>query len=537
MTDAILLQSFVPRYESIRYKIGNRSWKNGFQNIFLYGVPFSGRSNGVIALRHARLIHCLLRESGRSSDTVHLLELGAGHGILSKHILDALNQHYPDIYERVQLTLSDYSAEVLQVLAQSRFLAPHRDKLSFLRLIEDISGPLYGQRFDYVFSAYLYDTFPCRHIELGKRVSEYLVKTALPAGLTLFDTRVFPPEKITASELADLCKTSPDVFADEFGPKIAPYLAETFEKVPVEETMPAEGVAFLTEFKHYSGYSGLLLNVSFEAITHIRTVIGYLKEHGAYLFSDVFVGPNAPATAASLTRAARFISYFPVTMDCLAFQYHSLHGITIQRYPKENVVDCLITKEQTSSLAKEFKRRFATSGTEPVRVMITRIHETESRTVPLTELWPESIEPEYRSDYFLLQSLLHFFLTQQRYDDAKTVAEEMLTHYQELAVDAFRALAFPEIKKKRRQSLAEQYLKQVLTLCPQDSAAYHLLGNYYCLKKQYSLAKEAYLSALRFYPDTVLNGNRECLSDFWQLLDVLMWIHDLTGECKVVPAI
>ncbi|MFK8058074.1 MAG: SAM-dependent methyltransferase [Saprospiraceae bacterium] len=92
-------------------KEGIRAWQNGT-------VPHHMTSNSMVGKTYAELILGLLRDlaqKGRTSETVYIMELGAGHGRLAYHVL----KHLEQLVARLSIVLLPYCYIISDIAEES----------------------------------------------------------------------------------------------------------------------------------------------------------------------------------------------------------------------------------------------------------------------------------------------------------------------------------------------------------------------------------------------------------------------------------
>ncbi len=111
----------------------------------------------------AREIHEMWLILGRPSD-FDLIEPGAGRGWLSKGILSAAKDHYPDLYPSLRVSL----------IEKNRFLREFRaERTTWYSDMTEIEGPLVGC----IISNELIDSFPVHRVECRDGIKEVYVNS------------------------------------------------------------------------------------------------------------------------------------------------------------------------------------------------------------------------------------------------------------------------------------------------------------------------------------------------------------------------
>src|SRR5688572_20774187 len=101
-----ILQSPVSAYASIRHELSSLSWQqHALGNFFCEKVPFSYTTGKICASKILHILaHCF---SPHPSSALQWLELGAGLGFLSRHLLDVSKVEFPELHSQLKVWVSD----------------------------------------------------------------------------------------------------------------------------------------------------------------------------------------------------------------------------------------------------------------------------------------------------------------------------------------------------------------------------------------------------------------------------------------------
>ena len=120
-----LVQDYVSRCDTIRMQLATISWTKGLSNYFVHHVPWQYTSGPYMAAKTIELLDALNQKG-----PLTILEIGAGSGLLAKHILDKLKQSNPEQYETISYVLTDSSLSQLNTITNQAIFEQHRSKLT-----------------------------------------------------------------------------------------------------------------------------------------------------------------------------------------------------------------------------------------------------------------------------------------------------------------------------------------------------------------------------------------------------------------------
>src|SRR5688572_3946763 len=112
----ITVQPSHPRYQSLRMQLAAEIWENGISTFFTEYVPFSVTTGKEFASKIAELWASYLKLSNLPKTDLHILEFGAGLGMLSKHLLDMIKTEHAVLYDQTFFHISDSSDIIYQEL-------------------------------------------------------------------------------------------------------------------------------------------------------------------------------------------------------------------------------------------------------------------------------------------------------------------------------------------------------------------------------------------------------------------------------------
>lgn len=247
-----MIQDYVSRYDTVRMKLSELSWSKGIANYFYQSVPWQYTTSQYLAQKVCTIIS-QLPEKG----PIHLLELGAGCGLLTKHILDQLRSFHAPIFDRVKVMITDSSKHQIDHIKSGNFLAEYRDKL----MVQELSAMTidYGFEPTLIYFSNLIDATPTIHVEVQDGMAyERVIQTIIPDWVM---------ERFAVTSLDALLK-HPDAYI--FGQSLVGLLEETHTLVRLPETVGKEIQAYVEQ---YDCPNGALFNVQLPMIHVFRSWI------------------------------------------------------------------------------------------------------------------------------------------------------------------------------------------------------------------------------------------------------------------------
>ena len=188
----------------MRNDVSGCAWEQGLGTFFYEGVPFSFSTGATFAAVIADVLHAVYADKSG----LFVEELGAGLGMLSVHVLQALREKSPDLFLKTQLHVTEFSQTLARELCDTGVFSAFLDRVTLAQ--EDCRG-MSGRSPDVVLMAYVFDAIPARQLVFqAGSWWERRVTLTLPERL-VWDGRSFPPCPVAAAAL--LSETGPMAFS------------------------------------------------------------------------------------------------------------------------------------------------------------------------------------------------------------------------------------------------------------------------------------------------------------------------------------
>ena len=188
----------------MRNHVSGVAWEQGIGTFFYEGVPFSFSTGATFAGVIAEVLHAVYADK----PALFVEELGAGLGMLSVHVLQALRDKSPELFLKTKLHVTEFSQTLARELYDTGVFAEFSDRVS---LGQEDCRRMSGRCPDVVLMAYVFDAIPARQLvfQAGAWWERHVTLT-LPDRL-LWDGRSFPPSQVAAVSL--LSETGPLPFS------------------------------------------------------------------------------------------------------------------------------------------------------------------------------------------------------------------------------------------------------------------------------------------------------------------------------------
>lgn len=213
------VQGASTRAESVRAAYAEAAWREGTAAFITNSVPFSYSSGPLLAKSTASVVRDL---ASRIEGELRILELGAGIGYLSRHVLQRLKEKSPEIYSRCRFIVTDGSPDVVEQVKRRGIFRGVDDSVAVE--VVDVQSPeeILNRRPHLVLMSYLLDSIPPEHTLNGEPVR---FVTNVHADAVLWDTTEWPPRFLSGHALAEALR-SPAAFSPATVRRAAAQLVE-----------------------------------------------------------------------------------------------------------------------------------------------------------------------------------------------------------------------------------------------------------------------------------------------------------------------
>ncbi|MGE4169411.1 MAG: SAM-dependent methyltransferase [Candidatus Margulisiibacteriota bacterium] len=477
-----LVQSFVPRPESVRAHLAQLTWKKGTDAFFTQKIPFAGRNGPAFAEKIAKAIAAVAAQVEDAQ--YHVYDLGAGMGLLSRFALDALAKDYPGVYAKLVWHLVEGSQAMVDQWAQSPQFADHREKLRFE--IANVMDPDWQLPEPALFclSSYLWDALPTRHVVVRQgRFFEIVVQTEWIAEPVVVDVSRPEPKPIPMDELVALLADFSNPKTQLLAPQLAAVIQETYTEVPVETAShwtQQQRDSLKNSLASHPEWEGCTVNVIPELDTHLASVWAGLHPKGVYCVSDFGWVSVAPCPVKQLMTTYGMAQFHGVQFQLATDRVLEWGGQCWHTLRKPGTTqEWLMAKDQASI---EAVSPLFELSTDPIS---DRIGDALDELNALSPEDPgyldkidqlcEPLSQHDRQDHFFLKNLGVTLFQAGYLDQALAVAEQLLDVYKECAVWGF-LIAGWVYQKQNELSMASQCFQTVIMVCPTLSVGYLSLG-------------------------------------------------------------
>lgn len=194
MSNAKVLQPFVSRFESLRVRLHNETFRRLGTSIFEQeGIPYTGRSSPHFA---KEMVQKFAKQALKFKQKKYIVyELGCGNGLLALFFLDILQISYPEIYSTTYIYLFDNSELIIRDLKKSAMFSHHQERV-FMETTDVLKLNFQPRPF-FVYFVNLLDSLSCRHIRVeNNKAFEIKISTLQKDNNILEATGLVPIEEI-----------------------------------------------------------------------------------------------------------------------------------------------------------------------------------------------------------------------------------------------------------------------------------------------------------------------------------------------------
>lgn len=436
-----------------------------------------------------------------------MAELGAGMGLLSRHVLDALRRNAPDAYASCRLLVSDYADTFVQDVLHSGVFNDHIPHFQPVRSDIYALDKTAFNRPALVFMANLFSSLECRHLRVQDgQLTELLVGTYLSRDSIVTDGRHWPPKVLTETHLAELIRTKNRAALSYLAPKLAVFLDEAFTARPVslQDEFSDEDRKLLSRLIPLFPGKGLFEFNFFPGLTGIfRSLWQQLDETALVAIYDF----GYPSVDSSKGYKDLFVTYGYVLACPLFFPQVELAaemaGFTVTRRYGEAGDDqvLLLGKNLGTKALTDMGAFFPREPKQNIETCMNAIWalpaEPEMAQAVFARL--NTLSSSEKSDYFLLVNCAEKLLESGDYENALILARESLSCYASMGLSSY-LISGQCYLHLDRDADAEAAFKQVLTLSADFPAAHLNLASLYANQKRYELARHHFTRFLRCVP-------------------------------------
>ena len=465
----LYLEGPVSRHRSIRIKLSNLSWDWGVANFFIQQVPFSFTTGKLLASAIAKIMQIYTRHT--DNPLTKAAELGAGTGLLSKHILDYLYNHDTTLFDQLTIHISDYSKQVVQDIQESRLfeqLTEHIHLEPMNALSPKFDKPANPQ---VIVASYLLDSLPHHHLIFKQgKLYETQLTSHIPNDATLIDSTCYPPQILNAPKIKDLFTKKLSKQHRILSQKLIDLLVETSSEIPIEDTsLTKKEIKILYDFcDTLPKNKTISFNYGPFYQKWLTTLYKTLPEQGMIIITDF--GQTQPVgyeqkELMSVFNVTCFYSiYFPLLIhfatksgfQCCASQNHDGHSqilILHKGFKKPLIEKALLPITETTNYNQ-------------INNVLENIHAYPNNKQLPTKIAQDffTLSPEERSDHFLLSQLALIMGKHNYLNEAKAYAQQSLLFCPNLAIGTYSLLGYLE-KQDKNLEKAGYYFKKCLDCC------------------------------------------------------------------------
>ena len=301
-SDRLIVQKPTGRCDSIGMQLTQLLWNRGPMPLFKEDTPFSFSTGLHFSHYLLKFFTEYFQKSGRHY--AHIYDMGAGLGLLSKHILEVMNNDEPDMAQKVAYHVSDYSKSMVDHIHHQGLLKAFNHQVTLD--VMAVTSPLFKEDAPphIMMLIHVLNALPSRHYEVEDgRIYELLVETSIPNNAVMLDPTVFPPTVIDSEGIKDLLLGATTERKTTLLPLLTERLEESWSWVPLQESTASDEEKRLIEdfVDSLESSSKLRFNFSLAAYQAIHRLLdaahddamliiydcGYTRFESLYSFTDL----------------------------------------------------------------------------------------------------------------------------------------------------------------------------------------------------------------------------------------------------------
>lgn len=254
----MIIQKYLSRFENPRFKLSQEAFINSDLSVFFSEkIPFADRTGEVFAQKLVELLISRVQKLP-NQDKIIIYELGSGHGLLAKRILDVLEKRFNPLYQRTILYITDSSPSLIKALKKSKIFAIHSNHTQIQ--VMDVANPKFSKSPNFVYFTNSIDSLPCRHLIIRNGQSwEIMIQTNIKPG--------FDPNHLSPAAIEEKYQAYPIDQSSSMTTEEKEDLKELVSSLPADSNIS-------------------VFNYNFVARKLIKTILDSLDEKGFVFFSD-----------------------------------------------------------------------------------------------------------------------------------------------------------------------------------------------------------------------------------------------------------
>lgn len=427
---SIKLQDAVSRPETVSYGLSCSAWQDGHYTFYRNAVPFSFYTGHVYADQLARFFVGYAARYPKES--YYIYELGAGTGMLSKHVLDRIRLHSKPLYEKTFVGISDSSVDLIRDLERSRFFAGHEGRYRIE--VMDALQPSFSDPADLVFFSNLIDSTPCHHFEVvdGKAV-ELFIETTVPDIASIVDGSTLPPKTYSGTDILNLMDAPNQDQAFAIRTQLGVLLDEHMHRVPLSESgltsAEIEKVQGILEAQKLQ--DGDMFNVHFEALEAVESMLNQSADTGVVILSDFgFYRKNIARETSDLSK--RYNNHFFTSVFFDLF-YLTANTFSTMGLEKQSETVALFKDSSAASLRASCRTLFEPPNATIATIdSIAKLNGTED--LEKFQQILKSLPKLCHINISFMTYCLSYHLSSGHVDLVKLLATQMIELYGDLAI-------------------------------------------------------------------------------------------------------
>lgn len=471
----------LPRDNFVQH-ISNASWKRGVGTYFWNEIPFSYTTGYDWA---ERLVRWMLERKKNDSTPIRILELGAGSGILSKHMMHALEIHAPDRVRTAKIILSDISEEQRNDVQNTTFFKTYSDHLDYICM--DLMHPnLDGlEKMDLICMSYGLDVIPPIRVTVTNDIVTVTAHAiALRDDAEMINTLDALP---TVYQNDALVKKVANLTPDEqcaMSNQLMPFIIDTESEHPIGDLLSSsecEEVHQIIDYlKSHDSGSEPLHEFAFHYIPNISNVMKQyceqLKPNGSFLIYDFGFSKTQRMHPTEWHAQYEAVRFYAVNFDVLhVLSRQKGFGSHVEQLDSAyNFLHISTPQPLTDEDIEMMQNIFSTNCRDELNDAIQQIKE-QSLTAKNVEMIYSRLSQNAQKSYLLNYIIAEGLESNGEDEAALTFLDASLENYSDIALASYKLMGKIYQKNGQKEKAIEAFT-YALAIYPNDDLASHHLG-------------------------------------------------------------
>ena len=548
LTERTVIQNYVSRPDSLCCKLSQYTWQDGLDTFFTHQVPFSYSTSLNLANKYLNLIQAYYHNCDK--EILHVVELGAGLGLLSFHICLLLEEQQHPLFKKIKFTITDSSDALVDSIHHHPLYNRYKEHVSWQAF--DCLGDDYSliNQASVVIMNYVCDALATHHMEYNNNtLYEWNMATYFNNSDYFFDTQTFPPRFYKGTSLHDYLKNLTTTNFSTNPPKnllrLSHLLKEDWKKNLAKDCFSKRNYDAISKFMQKTNIPAKQrFNFSFELDTVMRSILTNLQNNSLVLIYDFGIPKwTDNYLSKNLYYGQYGMNLFYTTnfthLRYLADHYHYSNLMTQFKHGNSQLLALFNNNKALKSLEAAFTSHFSKPYKSPKLAKSLRGH--VSWATYCSKYYKRLSDTEKYS-YKILVSLAECLVQNNDLNAAEYYLTKLENHFGTFARSGFYLKAKMLNQQKRYDECVSFIHTRALTTCSHSGILYEYLValcysnnlSLFITTFKHYLTTTDYHIPWRFFLITLFILNSQNKAD--HASEIIKWLKSMIKEFpEVVP--